>query len=57
MWNLSIVLARSLRETVRHREITCSVGIWDSPNVEVDARYAEGGKIDPIQLIGYQDNP
>ena len=51
------MLARSLRESIRHREITCSVGIWDSPNVEVDARYAEGGKIDPIQLIGYQDNP
>jgi hypothetical protein len=50
--------AKRLRDGVRRGEITCSVRIWQRPNVKVGGRYRmEEGEIevDSIEPIGLPD--
>jgi hypothetical protein len=53
-----MVFTRKLRERVKNGEITCSVRIWQSPQVIVGNRYRmdEGQiEIDSIEPIGLPD--
>jgi hypothetical protein len=48
---MGIVFTRRLREPIRNGEITCSVRIWQRPQVKVGGRYQmEGGVIEVTSM-------
>jgi len=49
---------KRLREPIMHGEITCSVRIWQRPQVKVGGRYALGPgaiQVTSIREIGFED--